>query len=171
MKRLVTILSIIFLILLTAKAENTKGISIEINKKGGRVIKQGEHKGEIGYKIVNTIEERKPSGAYIFKADCSGRGDITCPNRAIIAVPSNCPSSEQWDVIYTIVESNIDMGKITGKFKIEGFFCTWEEGKKEIDVEENKPVYSYRLIITDEIPVKMEIQLFPNPVFSHICRY
>jgi hypothetical protein len=169
MKRLVIIFAMLFLIFLSAKAENTKGIKIEITIAGGKVIKNGEYKGELGYEKVSTIETRI-DGDHVFKIRCSGKGVIRCPNKAIATVVGslNYPSPEQLDVIYAIIERDIDIGKTAGEFKIEGFLCTWNEGKKEIDEEEKIPVYGYRLVITDEIPVKMDIQIFPNPAHNHI---
>jgi hypothetical protein len=172
MKKIVSICSVLFFIILSVNAETEtgkgKGIIIEIKKSGGKRIREGEYEGQIGYKKVNTVEECS-SGTYIFKANCSGRGNITCPNRDIPIVANSPLFSELYDVVYSIVEKDIDMGKTAGKFMIEGLLCIWDEGKKEINKEDemSNPIYTYRLVITDEIPgipVKMNIQIFPNPV-------
>lgn len=141
MKCFFIVFIIIFSFLTTAYSVEIKSCKITVNQSGGKIIKDKNNPnvGQVGFQTANRNEHISPNGHYTCDITCSGKGGV----------------------------DYIDMGETAGKFLIDGFLCTWDEGKKEID-EEKTPIYSYRLvIITDETPEKLGIQVFPNPV--HDC--
>lgn len=127
---------------------------------GGKLIKQGENEGKLGYKYSRRTET-STGKVTIY---CEGKGDNLCPENAVI------PKDED-DEITRIVYEAIDMGLTNGEFIVGAFACRWENGEKETEEGNDGeiiPIYSYHLEIEwaewDGIVEDMTIYVYPNPV-------
>jgi len=76
MKKVVSVLCIVFLLLLFL---NAKEIVLEIHKSGGKVIKTGNNKGKLGYNSVR-IYKHNTADTLIYTVYCSGKGVIAAPS-------------------------------------------------------------------------------------------
>ncbi len=146
---------------------------VVINKSGGKVIKSGTQAGEIGYASATKDETDETINGvrwYYCNIQCHGRGVNPCPPQTGSCSPLIPDIS---DAIIATLHTAIDMGETAGMFDIEGFLCTWTDGEKNEDEDENGVfIYSYKLTIkenTSVTHVDMSIQLFPNPAHDHIA--
>ncbi|MCL2131421.1 MAG: hypothetical protein FWH36_03045 [Lentimicrobiaceae bacterium] len=164
MKKIFVAVGIIF----CCTAIYARTCTVERNVSGGKIIKNGDDEGQLGYASVST-KTVVTDNSTTSTTNCSGRGNNTCP-------PSPSCSSlpeDSYGVIIGRLQSYIDLGETAGEFEVEGFVCTWSDGEKSEDEdEEGEIIYSYRLTVTWEIPetdpVDMTITVSPNPVQSHI---
>ena len=149
--------------------------SIDIHMSGGKIIKKGPDKGQVGYAFAIKTEDCLDNGDYELTINCYGEGLNPCPKPVHHA--GSTFNSDLYDECVTAIKMSIDMELTAGEFTKGGWLCVWSDGQKEEDEEEvGTFIYGYKLVMTYENPVivvppvviePFVITLYPNPVEDH----
>ena len=131
---------------------------ISVAKSGGKPIRKGLHKDEIGYYSVNQRISLKENGSYEIVVSAMGKGLNICPEVYKVGNRSGTGTlnADVYNLIVAKVQKQIDAGKASGHFAEDNFCCYWSKGEKSID-EENI-AYSYVLIMKDENTIVIDDQ-------------
>ena len=126
---------------------------INVVKSGGRIIREGNNEGKIGYNAVKQKIALKENGSYEIIVAAAGKGVNICPEVYKVGNCSNTGTltAEVYNFIVTKLHEQIDMGEKGGGFCNDGFYCSWRKGEKIINEKGVK--YAYILIMRDEASI------------------
>ena len=117
-------------------------------QNGGKAIPEGQpNAGQVGYQLVKREEDKKSITIY-----CSGGGLNTCPATSI-----GPDGSDPYGEVIAKVCEFIDLGQVEGYFVVDDFDCTWDNGEKNEDEdEEGFFIYGYHLVIKHKLSAIVE---------------
>ncbi len=132
-----------------------KLVQIFVQKEEGKTRTRNNGQKYPGYSRVQVVEDQT-AHMHIIRIICTGKGWDLCPDGPNEVILGNAIFADTYENMVAKVQRDIDQNITDGRFYMDGWYCSWDNGSKTEDVENDTFIYSYNLMIQSEVPAVYE---------------